>query len=92
MRNVLLVFVLLMGCGETEPDSGACEMVASLEGCPECADGEVTCTFDEISVTAFSCGGCQAEQGLWRELCDSGSMATAADITAGMVCEDTPNE
>ena len=63
----------------------ACAMAAAVGGCPECYDGDITCTFGDTSVTRGSCGGCQARLGLYEALCAAGSTATEAEITAGMV-------
>ena len=67
---------------------GACELAAAVGGCPECVDGNITCSFAGMSITRVSCGGCQARAGLFQALCDSGSTASAAEIEAGMVCVD----
>ena len=72
--------------------AGACELAASVGGCPECVDGTVTCSFAGMSVTRVSCGGCQARAGLLQALCDSGSMASANEIEAGMICVDEDAE
>jgi hypothetical protein len=78
--------------GTLNPDAGssdgACELAAAVGGCPECADGDVTCSFAGMSVTRMSCGGCQARQALLQALCESGATASAAEIETGMICED----
>jgi hypothetical protein len=78
--------------GILNPDAGssdgACELAAAVGGCPECADGDVTCSFAGMSVTRMSCGGCQARQALLQALCESGATASAAEIETGMICED----
>ena len=70
--------------------TGACELYASIDACPECADGEVTCSYGDVSVTEMSCGGCQAEVALYKELCDSGNTDSVAEIEAGMECDTPP--
>lgn len=96
---MLLVLALgLSACGEKDDtgdddDSGssgltaACQLYEDNLGCPECADGDVTCTYGEVSVTEMSCGGCQAEAALYGALCDAGVTDSAAAIQAGMECE-----
>ena len=91
MRIFMIVWAMMVGCGDSvEP--GPCEYLNDNEGCDECADGDVTCTFEEVSVTELSCGGCQAHFGLFHELCASGTTVTAAEVLEKMVCEDTPTE
>ena len=91
MRIISLLFILLTGCNESG-ETDACALFASNEGCPECADGEVTCSYGDASVTLFSCGGCQAEFGLYYELCEAGITDSAETIQTDMVCEDTVSE
>lgn len=67
--------------------TGACTLVAESLDCLDCADGEVTCSYGDATVTEMSCGGCQAFSTLLSELCDSGITDAAADIEAGIVCE-----
>ena len=90
MRWILLCG-LALGCSG-ESTQTACDWLVTSAGCDECADGEVTCSFEDASVTAMSCGGCQAEAGLMQALCDAGSTATAQEILDGMVCEDAATE
>ena len=91
MRTALVLMTILLGCGDAQNDD-ACDYLQAAEGCPECADGEVTCTYGDVSVTEFSCGGCQAEQMLMAELCAHGDETPAETILADMVCEDVPPE
>jgi len=86
MRFGLLMVVSLMACGPSEPD--ACELYEEFNACPECADGTVSCTFEEVTRTEVSCGGCQATVSLYQALCEAGSTATSEEIQDGMVCED----
>ena len=37
-------------------EAGACELADANQACPECYDGEVTCTYGDVSVTEGSCG------------------------------------
>jgi len=98
-----LLVALLVGCsggGSADPtDSGtpptsptgdavaACEMLAEVDACPECADGTVTCTFEDTSATEISCGGCQAEMALLTALCDAGEPADRATLEAEITCD-----
>ncbi|MBX2804208.1 MAG: hypothetical protein KTR31_41490 [Myxococcales bacterium] len=82
MWMVGLLGSLLAGC-----EGGACELANDRLGCPECADGVVTCSFEGVSATELSCGGCQARVGLYQALCDQGSTASREEIEAGLVCE-----
>ena len=88
----------LTACGEkddtsTDTDdngaatSDACALAADNAECPECYDGDVTCTYGEHSETRASCGGCQAQEALYAALCAAGTSASAAEIEAGTVCE-----
>lgn len=79
-------FVLLLAAVACDPIVDACDLAAANDACPECSDGEVECTFRDTSVTAVSCGDCQARSGLYQDLCDAGETATAADIEAETVC------
>ena len=92
MKKWIVLCWVLLGCNEPSSSDDACAWVADQMGCPECADGDVTCSFEDQSVTEMSCGGCQAQVGLMSALCDSGSTATAQDILDGMVCEDASPE
>ena len=62
------------GCPPTL--SPSCLRLAQAEDCGACADGAVTCTLGDVSVTELSCMGCQAEVGLFRALCEQGSLAS----------------
>lgn len=93
--SALFLSLLLVACGDKDGDSGdsgsaavsgACELAAEYEACPECADGDVTCTYGDESVTELSCGECQARSSLLRELCDAGIDDSRAEIEAGMEC------
>lgn len=74
--------------GKATP-SDACELYEANAACPECADGEVTCTYGDYSVTEMSCGGCQAEASLYALLCEAGVTDSAEEILAGMECSKT---
>lgn len=78
------------GKSDDEPsDTGeleACELAQDSLTCPECSSGEVTCTYDGISVTAGSCGDCQARGALYQALCDAGVTDDRATIEAETVC------
>ena len=85
---VLFLLVGLAGC-PTEPqtpspDTPVCDVEPAA--CPECFDGDVECTYEGVSVTEASCGGCQAEEALFVALCDAGSTATFAEVVAGRSC------
>lgn len=84
MRPALLLILCLSGCAT--PLSPACLRVASGDGCPECADGYVTCTLGDVSATELSCFGCQAETALFEALCTQGSMASNTELDS-RVCE-----
>ena len=94
MRSWLLIGFLLLGCNDgTTPDvDGPCEWLTDQQGCPECAGGDVTCSYADQSVTEMSCGDCQAEVALMQALCDAGSTATAQEILDNRVCEDAGPE
>ena len=47
----------------------------------------MTCTFEDTSATANSCGDCQARAELYNALCDAGETADQATIEADTVCE-----
>ena len=96
LMPLLLITVGLIGCGDKD-DSGetgapaqsaACEMAAEIEACPECADGDVTCSYGEESVTELSCGDCQARSSLLNQLCDADIEDERAEIEAGLSCSD----
>lgn len=79
----VMMVAVLAGCG-----SDACELASERLGCDDCFDGEVTCSLDGVSVTAGSCGDCQARRALEQALCDAGSTVSRAEIEADEVCED----
>jgi hypothetical protein len=85
MRALWMV-VFLVGCPGTSDLSDACRLAAEGGDCPECADGDVTCTLDGVEVTEMSCGGCQARVALIAALCDAGSTVTEEEIEAEGVC------
>ncbi len=83
----------LMAWGDKDGDSGssetaACQLLAWIDGCSECADGDVTCSYGDYSATELSCGDCQARSRLYQDLCDAGIEDSEADITAGLECSD----
>ena len=85
----LLLLLLLTACPGTDDPTGitdACRIVDEGMGCPECADGDVTCSLDGLERTEMSCGGCQARASLIAALCDAGSQVTEAEIDDDMVC------
>ena len=85
-----LPLLSLTACiGDVEGDPDACDLAAEHEACPECSSGPMTCSFGDTSVTANSCGDCQARSGLYNELCDEGEVATREEIEADTVCEPT---
>jgi hypothetical protein len=80
---------LLVGCsGGSSGKTGACRLADQNTGCPECYDGDVTCSYDGTEVTAASCGDCQARSGLYVALCDAGVEDSKEDIEAGTTCSD----
>jgi hypothetical protein len=93
---LLLITVALVGCGDKDDSgetgapvlSGACELAAEIEACPECADGDVTCSYGDESVTELSCGDCQARSSLLNALCDAEIEDERAEIEAGLSCSD----
>ena len=78
------VAVWLAGCG----GSAACKLAEETAACPECYSGEVTCSYGRHSVTAASCGDCQARSGLYQRLCEVGVEDDRAAIEAGVVCTE----
>jgi hypothetical protein len=103
MRTFVPAFLIAFGliaCGDDKDsgDSGAAEQSAACQlaeehaACPECDDGEVTCSYGDESATENSCGGCQAEAALYRQLCDAGVEDSLADIEAGLSCSDPVTE
>lgn len=99
MRALIPALMLsfgLIACGDEEDsaDSGsvevsaACELAAEIDGCPECADGDVTCSYGDESATALSCGDCQARVALLDELCAAEIEDSRADIEAGLSCSE----
>lgn len=88
MTRLLLLTALLVGCTGNGDATDACALAEEHAGCPECADGVVSCTYEEHEHTAMSCGGCQALSGLYRDLCDAGVTDSQAAIEAGTECVD----
>ncbi|MCB9686404.1 MAG: hypothetical protein H6735_15285 [Alphaproteobacteria bacterium] len=76
MRWTLLA--LVAGCGVA--DSAACDWAENRGSCDECYDGEMTCTLDGQTVTAGTCGDCQALHALSVALCDAGSEVSEEQI------------
>ena len=70
MRILSLLFLLGVGC-DTPDNTDACDLFEDHMACPECYDGDVTCSYGDTSVTQGSCGGCQAEAGLYAALCEA---------------------
>jgi hypothetical protein len=102
-RPIVLVVVVIYACfgppgcavpvgddGDGTGESDACTLSGSSRACAECADGNTTCRYGETSVTAVSCGGCQARSRLYLELCDAGVTDSADTIEAGTSCVDEP--
>jgi hypothetical protein len=102
-RPIVVVFVVICACfvapgcatpvgddGDGTGGSDACTLSANSQGCAECADGNTTCRYGETSVTAVSCGGCQARSRLYQALCDAGVSDSADAIEAGTSCVDEP--
>ena len=83
-----LLLVAACGPGTGDDETAACQLHKSQQGCPECYDGEVTCSYGDISVTEGSCGGCQAQAALYEALCAAGVDDSKAEIESGMECHD----
>jgi len=97
MRSLVPALFLAFGliaCGDKDPDdsgvdlTGACELAAEIDACPECADGDVTCSYGDVSATELSCGDCQATVALYNALCDAGVEDSREAIEAGMSCSE----
>ncbi len=58
-----LCLFALAACEPAEP--GACHLADENLSCPECYDGDVSCSYEDIVVTEPSCGGCQAASALY---------------------------
>jgi len=90
-RMMLAALLLLAGLAAcTTTVSPACDLAAIQTGCPECDDGYVTCTLDDVTVGENSCGQCQARAALYRELCDAGSTVTLEQLEDQAICELLP--
>ena len=79
--------------GDTvDDDDGTtvCDHADEFQACPECDDGETTCTFEGTSVTRNSCQECQARGALFQQLCDDDADTGAADVEAGTTCTTVP--
>ena len=79
MRWTLLALLALGGCAGAM-GSAACDWAENRGSCDECYDGEMTCTLDGQTVTAGTCGDCQALHALSVALCDAGSEVTEEQI------------
>jgi hypothetical protein len=66
--------------------SAACLQAAENNACPECYDGDTTCTYGDISVTEASCQECQARVALLDALCEAGVMDDADTLETGTEC------
>ena len=99
MRSLIAAMVLSVGliaCGDEKDSadsgsaavSGACELADEHAACPECADGDVTCSYGDESATELSCGDCQAMAALYTQLCDAGIEDSRAELEAGVTCSD----
>lgn len=93
--SLLLFVVSLLSSGcEGKGDSAgtdtldACTLAAASQTCPECSDGEVTCSYGTYTATENSCGGCQARAALYNTLCSAGVTDATATIEAGTSCTD----
>lgn len=90
MAMVFGVAACVGGKGDDTDETGAaveaCDLAESSQTCPECSNGEITCSFVGISATAPSCGDCQARGLLYQQLCDEGVVADAETIEADTVC------
>ncbi len=73
-----------MECGLAVID--ACVLAEEYAACDECADGDVTCTYEDVSETAMSCADCQAKGKLYATLCDIRIDHDKATIEAGTEC------
>ena len=90
-RLVLGLLVLGLTACDLFDSNAACALSDDM-GCDECADGDVTCSFDGVSETRLSCGDCQAREALYLTLCEVGTTATADEIEMGTVCEPAASE
>ncbi len=91
----MAIVMWLAACGEGAGGGGtdgACELADSIQGCDECDNGPLTCTFGDVSETRVSCGECQARSALYDALCDAGETATAEQIEADTVCVQAATE
>lgn len=70
----------------SDDPTGACALAADNSVCPDCSDGELTCSFGAVEVTVASCGECQSRATLYEALCDAGETADRATIEADTVC------
>lgn len=72
--------------GTPDTPTGACALAAESQSCPSCSEGDLTCTYGAVSVTAGSCGECQARSALYQALCDAGVTDSREAITEGVTC------
>ncbi len=80
------------GGGSDDADGATvCDLADEFQSCPECDDGDATCTFEEVSVTRASCGECQARGALFQQLCDDDEAKSADAVEAGTVCITVPS-
>jgi hypothetical protein len=90
----LVSLAVLSSCGEPRPPSTAegdvCDLADDFAACPECADGDTTCTYGATTVTALSCQECQARGTLYQQLCDAGVTDSAAAVEDGTSCTTQP--
>jgi hypothetical protein len=92
MRWTILFSVLAAcdpGTGGGGGDLESCELAEDSQTCPECSNGPVTCTFEDVAETANSCGDCQARGTLYQTLCDMGEEASREEIEEGTSCDNT---
>jgi len=70
---------------DASESTDACKLKAAIK-LPDCKTFYgATCSFE--SITRAGCGTAQAENAILKELCESGSIASAAEIETGMVCQ-----
>lgn len=89
MRALVLTAVLLAAC---DTPTAACGQTEANLACPECLDGDVTCSLDGVTVTEPSCGDCQARVALYEALCEAGSEVTVEELEDPDVCGDPVQE
>ncbi|MBX2800375.1 MAG: hypothetical protein KTR31_22035 [Myxococcales bacterium] len=88
MRHLALLLACLSACsGERESTTGACALAAELDACPDCSNGPTQCEFRSTIVVLESCGSCQAEHALLRQMCRDDEQATRQELEAELFCE-----